>query len=578
MEAKAIELFKRFSQVTVLYRTDDGEYFIELDDCQAYLTIRGSGTYSTVERTTPLPTLPTPWAEPPLIWGVVNNPLAYNATPETNPVLYPHILIYNVSVAGTYTNFRDSGNVNLAVSSGDLDGGLVQFRWEGGWKKTIIPIPSGMGAVEYGELRSVSGDEVARRVVLKSTVLANNLRDDSYVMDETVVASNGVAGTNSTNYALGKSIVKMPLPKNKRIIIDGLAANVNRYYGLLNESNEVIKSGNITSTPFVIETTNEAYRLNLGLKMIVGSLPDSSWDQYYLYREDVPLANNSESRIYEVDGKELIAKQLGAGNSVPDPLFDENAVNLKTLKESALSTEDLTVEASINLARQEDGVTIVFNKYIANNGIITNGMGWVMYKLDVSFLEDGTQITFGNFVIQDGGYSSFYNGETMVLYNGSHTGVIGKTVTKPADATILYIGIKRPTGANDYSQLIINLGSILSEYVSPLGKVKKIKGMELKVPEATNDFFSLRDVAEAAGNSRRAIRVNGSEDGLEYFDALEKEPNMSFENIKANVLEVVMVDFNDVPIWDESTSALIGPGEMYLKQDGDHFIVKVRGA
>ncbi len=165
MEAKAIELFKRFSQVTVLYRTDDGEYFIELDDCQAYLTIRGSGSYSTVERTTPLPTLPTPWVEPPVIWGVVNNPLAYNATPATNPALYPQILIYNVSTVGTYTNFRDSSNASLVINSSDLAGGLVQFRWEAGsWKKTVVPVATN-GEVADGDIRAVSGDKVAKGIL-----------------------------------------------------------------------------------------------------------------------------------------------------------------------------------------------------------------------------------------------------------------------------------------------------------------------------------------------------------------------------------------------------------------------------
>lgn len=75
MEAKAIALFTRFAYIERLYRTHDGEYFIELVECEAYLLHNGGGGYTIIERSSPLPEIPSPVLPGNPIWVLVNDPI-----------------------------------------------------------------------------------------------------------------------------------------------------------------------------------------------------------------------------------------------------------------------------------------------------------------------------------------------------------------------------------------------------------------------------------------------------------------------------------------------------------------------
>jgi hypothetical protein len=77
MEEKAIQLFTRFTNVNVLYRTHDGEYFVEEDDAQKHVTTLGSGAYTTVNRIDPLPPVEEVDPNTP-VWVLINEPLSLN--------------------------------------------------------------------------------------------------------------------------------------------------------------------------------------------------------------------------------------------------------------------------------------------------------------------------------------------------------------------------------------------------------------------------------------------------------------------------------------------------------------------
>lgn len=77
MEEKAIALFTRFTNVSILYRASDGEYFVEEDDAQKHVTSLGSGAYTTVNRIDPLPPVEEPDPNTP-VWVLINEPLSLN--------------------------------------------------------------------------------------------------------------------------------------------------------------------------------------------------------------------------------------------------------------------------------------------------------------------------------------------------------------------------------------------------------------------------------------------------------------------------------------------------------------------
>jgi hypothetical protein len=90
MEAKAIELFTRFPQLTILWRANDGTYFVELDDCEEYVrtSLKGIGGFTEVIRTNPLPPVPSPIGPNRPIWVYVANPIVANGLRYDNVVSF----------------------------------------------------------------------------------------------------------------------------------------------------------------------------------------------------------------------------------------------------------------------------------------------------------------------------------------------------------------------------------------------------------------------------------------------------------------------------------------------------------
>lgn len=131
MELKAIVLFTEFPYVNLLYRANDGEYFVELDDVQAYLQANGVGSYTIIERTNPLPPLPEPLPEDLPIWVLINNP-----TVISNGLRYDGVISYT-SVSVGFTGNKDMavnkvgayrvGNYVLAVSRKGSSVGMSKY-------------------------------------------------------------------------------------------------------------------------------------------------------------------------------------------------------------------------------------------------------------------------------------------------------------------------------------------------------------------------------------------------------------------------------------------------------------------
>lgn len=131
MEARAIQLFTLFTTLTQLFRASDGEYFTELDDVQAYVANNlVAGAYTIVERTTPLPPVPTPQPEDTPIWVRINNPVLDAA------LRYDNVIGFTSDTLGTLGNrtyttnnvggFRP-GNVVIAVGRNGTAVGLKKY-------------------------------------------------------------------------------------------------------------------------------------------------------------------------------------------------------------------------------------------------------------------------------------------------------------------------------------------------------------------------------------------------------------------------------------------------------------------
>lgn len=140
MEAVAIELFTRFSELTVLYRATDGEYFTELDDCQRYVANNlVTGGYTLVNRTTPLPPSPSPIEENQPIWVYVAQPTVAGG------------LRYDGVVSSTNDNVGTLGNVAHVTNA------IGAFRVNN-YVMATVRSGSGVGQSKYGQIVGIAGN------------------------------------------------------------------------------------------------------------------------------------------------------------------------------------------------------------------------------------------------------------------------------------------------------------------------------------------------------------------------------------------------------------------------------------
>jgi lysophospholipase L1-like esterase len=116
----------------------------------------------------------------------------YNAIPSTTPISTNNV-IYNVSQAATYTNFLDSSNNPLVVSSTDLSTGLVQLRAESGsFKKVIVPISlaSYLTKQSFLEFKELLSREISLSLTKVDNKFLNNatgVATDSTIREYTII-------------------------------------------------------------------------------------------------------------------------------------------------------------------------------------------------------------------------------------------------------------------------------------------------------------------------------------------------------------------------------------------------------
>ena len=337
-------------------------------------------------------------------------------------------------------------------------------RWKAYWSGSSWSLKD-MGALPTPD---------TSQLVAKSELKSNSLIQptSTYIKQNTAIASNGntVVG-GSANTAV--SIVDFPLQANKTYTFGGFLASNAKTWALVNASGVVGSYGNLATLPKTITTDSTYIYLRVYLKQPDGTETGDNWSATLMLNEGSTLLTKSVNKI---GTSEIEAKGLANGNTVPDPVTDKNAVNKSYLESNTVLKNGLGLERSLNIA---DPSSIISGKYIDNAGGIGTVAGWKMIAIDVTGIPDGANITFGRFTIHEGGHSAFYNGNTLVLYNGQFTnGLLPRTVVKPAGATILYVDISRPTGTNEFSQVTVNVGNTLIDY-KPYATVVSIDGKPL---------------------------------------------------------------------------------------------------
>lgn len=172
-------------------------------------------------------------------------------------------------------------------------------------------------------------------------------------------------------------------------------------------------------------------------------------------------------------------KYIRATNSMgvtPNPYL-KMTVSAITNDPTLVKSNDLTIAPSLNLA---DPVLIISDKYVNNTGTITSAAGWKYIKVPV---KPNTSYAFGRFTVDTGGYYAFYDSNSVLIADtvsvvAGH--IAQKVVSSPSNAAYFLLDIARPTNTSDqYSQLTINEGTSIIDYVAPTGTITKIKGFPL---------------------------------------------------------------------------------------------------
>ncbi|WP_333577865.1 hypothetical protein [Sphingobacterium sp.] len=154
---------------------------------------------------------------------------------------------------------------------------------------------------------------------------------------------------------------------------------------------------------------------------------------------------------------------------------------------------------------------VLLNTLINSSGGLQTVTGWHCAKIDITNLTVGQAISFFGKTGAQGLYYAFYNGSTLLSFAG-YNPTLAKTVTKPTDATLLYIDIKAPGDADAtvYSNFMVNLGTSIKPY---------------QPYEAFVTSIDNKKIAPSSG-------------GEAYDQPLNTTDSVKFESVLANDVEV----------------------------------------
>ena len=263
--------------------------------------------------------------------------------------------------------------------------------------------------------------------------------------------------------------------------------------GYVNSSGTFVSSAAGYKTTDFIPVSNGS--LKFSLRSSIGQAVVSFYDTNKQFISGIVGNDSNAERTGSIPSNAIYCRFTN--NSTANTTPYATGVFTSILSDPSLITAaDFTLEKSLNLAYP---ALITTGSYVNSSGGITTAAGWKYIKIPVVA---GETYSFGNFVIDTGGYYAFYT-DANVLVAGAYAaftiGVLPKTVVAPATAGYLLIDIARPTNTvEQHSQLMINVGSVLLPYVEPIDTIIQIDGKNLAGSGA------------GGGTDPNAVHQNGS--------------------------------------------------------------------
>lgn len=237
--------------------------------------------------------------------------------------------------------FDENGNSVASLKS--KNGYETLFYFDGTkWTKKEVNIPTQppTGVVAENNLQSVSGGEVFNKTVLKTgleiTNVENskNLVNPEYVVNDMIVVTTGVDARGS-QYAGGVGIYKMPMAAGTVITISGYTYKSNLFWGYYNDADTVLAHSVLESDGVMtLSAPPGTTCFSMLFKHHSGTYPVPN----------VMIVEGTEAQPYEpwtpptgylgkILGNKLLASTLSNDNIIPDATTDDNAVNLRKMKE-----------------------------------------------------------------------------------------------------------------------------------------------------------------------------------------------------------------------------------------------------
>lgn len=297
------------------------------------------------------------------------------------------------------------------------------------------------------------------------------------------------------------------------------------FSGYINASGSFVSSNaGYKTTDFIAISPNQKFKYSVNASSTVSAI--SFWDKNKVFISSIVSNNNPVEVEATSPANARFIRSSSNLNATPNAyiyaLFTAILDDPKLIK-----TSSLTTEPSLNLAKAE---YIVPDKYVNNVGGISSAVGWEYIKIPVVA---GQTYTFGRFTIDQAGYYAFYDASSVYI-SGTVTSFnnasLPRTVVAPVGAAFILIDIKRPTGINDRSQLTVNAGSSLIDYVEPVDTITRISGLPLAGSGNGGGGEPLPDdVVTQGGNATLADLIADSVRAGAFFSNLPTADDPSLE-------------------------------------------------
>ena len=371
--------------------------------------------------------------------GIVGEATTSSSPTAYNPTDYPDGLYekYDIKTAGTYTNFKDSTNTAIVVTSGDLLNNFVQIWVKNGVsQKVVTPLPntnyntgtlnpSSTTAAETGKTVS---DYVTNRVKVQDT-LFNTIQQEK-TTKQTTAALPITNGSVSTVYGVSGSAGIIANPRTKvTILFAQNSANpvtqieIRLFQGKTAGGTPIITKRQTVSPGAV---TQASATIELGTTITysgecwVQILMDKPFAYKYNNTTNVRTVANGYGPITVTTTNNLDGTSFPTSQGASDLYIEFNEVENVIVPTTTGSTV-ISSPVTENVVNNITGDYTALNSYLKSDGTIATSTNWRTSEL--------IPVTAGSTYTYKGATSQSTAAVGMVGYNSSNvpTVLVGNT-------------------------------------------------------------------------------------------------------------------------------------------------------